>query len=101
MNQQAIIQSILRGYLISGQSYPQPLPEVLQSWYCYTCDGGHSIVCAVKQMYQPGVGPEAFLVPVPVKTVLRGYAEQDGYIIVDLPYDKQVGLITPQGDDEF
>ena len=101
MNQHAIIKRILNGYLVAGTSYPQPLPQPLAAWYCYTSDGGHSIACAIKSRYTPGADPETFLVPVPVKTVLRGYTEDDGYILVDVPYDRKYGLITPRGDDEY
>src|SRR5947199_9868467 len=101
MNPQQIIQEQLGDYLVPGKTYPQPLLAALQAWYCYTRDGGHSIMCAVKSLYEPGTDPENFLVPVPIKSVLRGYQEQDGYIVVDLPYHRQFGLVTPAGDDEF
>jgi hypothetical protein len=101
MNAREIIHQILDAYLVAGKTYPRPLPKELQEWYCYTVDGGHSIVCAIKRLYQPNATPDTFLVPVPVKSVLRGYTEQDGYILVDLPYDSQIGLMTPGEDDEY
>lgn len=101
MNPQDIIQRILSDYLVAGKAYPRPLPTELQPWYCYTSDGGHSIVAAIKSLYALEKPPESFLVPVPVKTVLRGYEPDHGYIVVNLPYDGQVGLVTPRGDDEY
>ncbi len=101
MNPQHIIQEQMGPYLVHGKAYPRPLPAALQEWYCYTVDGGHSIMCAIKSLYEPGGDPERFLVPVPVKSVLRGYAQQDGYVVADLSYDSRVGLVTPAEDDEF
>jgi hypothetical protein len=101
MDAKRIVQQMLEGYLVAGKSYPQPLPPALQAWYCYTSDGGHSILCAIASRYRKGTDSSGFLVPAPVKSVLRGYTEQDGYIVVDLPYDSQVGLVTPGEDDEY
>ena len=86
----------------SGKSYPRQLPGELQAWYCYPLDCGHSIVVALKQCYTPGGDPRQFLVPAPVKAVLRaGYEQRDGYILVDLPYDNEIGLTTQPGDEEY
>jgi hypothetical protein len=101
MNPRQIIQKVLGKYLVLGKSYPKPLPKELQDWYCYTSDGGHSIVCVLKQHYRPGADLIEKLVPVPVKSVLRGYEQKGGYIVVDLPYSSEIGLMVPPGDDEF
>lgn len=101
MDTQQLIRRILKSYLDESKSYYQPLPPELAKWYCYTTDGGHSILVAVKSLYDPTKGPESFLVPAPVKTVLRGYTRDREYIIVNLPYSHEVGLIVPAGDDEF
>lgn len=69
--------------------------------YAYCSDGGHSIVCCLKQDFQTGIDLTDFLLPVPVKSVLRGYQNLDGYIVVDLPYSTEIGLITSPEDDEF
>lgn len=102
---QKSIQEALGGYLVGGKSYPRPLPQSLQSWYCYTGDGGHCIVCVLTchyQQYQKHDDFTDYLIPVPVKTVLRqGYQEINGYIVVDLPYDQDTGLVFPDGDDEW
>lgn len=100
-NPSETIERFLGPYLVQGKRYPTTLPEELSSWYCYTSDGGHSVVIAVKSKYHRKSTPDEFLVPAPVKTVLRGYEQRDGYILVDLPYDTVLGLVVPEGDDEF
>lgn len=102
MNQQQIIEQMLAPSLVRGKTYLSPLPDALRAWYCYTSDGGHSLLCAVKSLYTPGGDPNDFLVPMPVKSVLRaGHTEQEGYIVVDIPYNSLIGLITPREDDEY
>jgi len=101
VNPQDTIGRILKGYLVPGKTYPHPLPPELRQWYCYTIDGGHSIMIAVKTHYSPDKGVDEFLVPAPVKTVLRGYERKDGYILVDLPYSAKIGLVVPECDEEF
>lgn len=101
MDKQNVIEIILWPYLVEGKEYHSPLPAELQEWYCYTCDGGHSIVCALAKDYQPGVDMTNYLVPVPVRTVLRGYEVRGDYIVVDLPYSEEIGLIAPPEDGEF
>lgn len=81
--------------------YPQALPVELREKYIYTPDGGHSIQCVLKQHFAAGRDMSDFLVPVPVKAVLRGYEIIDGYAVVDLPYDTMLGLIVPEEDTEF
>lgn len=91
----------LEGRLVAGKQYPAPLPADVLPWYAYTRDGGHSIVCALAQHYQPDTDLTDELVPVPVKTVLRGYTVRGGYVVVDAAYRPDVGLVTPPEDDEF
>jgi hypothetical protein len=100
---QQIIKTVLAGWLITGKRYPSSLPEELDPWYCYTVDGGHSILCLLKNetdfsdksnLYQHSL-------PVPVKAVLHGYEIKDGWIVVDLPYSSEIGLMIDAGDDEY
>jgi len=101
MNPKEVIGS-LRLQQASGKSYPGQLPDELQARYCYPIDCGHSIVVALKQFYPPGSDTGQVLVPAPVKAVLRvGYEQRDGYILVDLHYDNEIGLITQPGDEEY
>jgi hypothetical protein len=85
--------------------YHTKLPPELEAFYTYTPDGGHSIECLLAEQ-----SAEAFtthsvrdhLVPCPVKAVLRvGYRVQRGYVVVDLPYDPDLGLLTEPEDDEY
>jgi hypothetical protein len=98
----ALINRLLGSYLVRGKTYPKPLPSELQEWYCYTSDGGHSVMAAIKSLHSENGSPEEFLVPVPVKAVERvGYAVDHGYVVVDLPYSREIGLVTKADDDEF
>lgn len=88
--------------IVPGKGYPRPLPADLAPWHVYTADGGHSIAVALAAFYQPGGDPAEFLVPAPVKAVLKaGWTARDGWIVCDLPYDPAVGLATDPGDDEY
>lgn len=99
---ESIIRTALGPWYVPGKQYHSSLPPELATWYCYPSDSGHSILCVLKQHYRPGEDNTGYLVPVPVKTVLRtGYAVDNGYIVVDLPYDPKLGLVTPHEDDEF
>ena len=100
MNKELIITQ-MRLPLDKTKSYPQQLPPELGSWYCYPTDAGHSIVCVLKEHYRPDTDLTGYLIPVPVKSVKRGYTVQGEYVVVDLPYDSNVGLQTPPEDDEF
>lgn len=88
-------------FYVPGKRYHSALPPELERWYAYCSDGGHCVVCVLKQDYQPGVDLTDYLVPVPVKTVLRGYSVQEGYVVVDVGYDPRLGLLAPAGDDQF
>lgn len=107
VNAHHIIHDTLAAYLVPNKRYPQPLPPPLARWYCYTTDGGHCIVVVLKSAWDTHRGDGTpitdYLVPAPVKTVLRtGYTETpDGFLICDLPYDDDLGLITQEGDDEY
>jgi len=107
MNQQereAIIRFCLVECLDPDKRYPTPLPEEVAGWYCFTVDGGHSILVAIKDLFR-GADPtetQRFLVPVPVKTALRSYTiTPEGYVLCDLPHFSSFGAIIPFGDREF
>lgn len=89
--------------LVAGKGYPGPLPGALSRWYCYTLDGGHSIAVVTEQHFEPGVDAARYLVPAPVKTVLReGWrTSPEGLVVADIPYSPGIGLRTERGDDEF
>lgn len=101
-NEELIRKARLSGYVVRGMSYPSPLPPELQEAYCYTSDGGHSIIVVLENEYHDGQRVEDNLVPAPVKTVLRrGYKIKDGYVWCNIPYSEELGLLTEEDDDEF
>lgn len=106
MNYQAIIKEILGDYLVPQQSYYVNLPDVLQKWYCYTKDSGHSILCVLKQYYRPQWKIENFkdnLIPCSVKTVLKNsFEEINNFIVLSgVHYDENIGLIEIEDNYEF
>lgn len=83
------------------RAYSRPLPEDLRLWHHYTLDGGHSILVALKDHYQPGADPRGYMVSAPVKAVLRGWSvTEEGYVLCDLPYSPDTGLVTDPADAE-
>lgn len=102
----SIIQQVVGASLVPGKVYPGALPADIAPWICYTVDGGYSLLVVVKRLLgqaQPANRIEDYFVPAPVRTVLRvGYVLTDeGYPISDLEYDDDLGLIVPEGDDEY
>ncbi len=92
----------LERYVVPGRQYPKPLPPELEAAYCYTVDGGHSVIVVLENEYVEGTPVEGGLVPAPVKSVLRaGYTVRDGLVWCRLPYSSEVGLLTPPEDDEY
>lgn len=92
----------LSAFVVRGKRYHSPLPFELEESYCYTADGGHSIIVALENEYREGEPIENVLVPAPVKTIIRhGYKVKDGYVWSNIPYSKETGLITEAGDDEY
>ncbi|MCU0631850.1 MAG: hypothetical protein MUC66_02605 [Methanolinea sp.] len=92
----------LEGWVLPGRQYPRPLPEGLRDFYCYTRDGGHSLLVVLENEYRHGEPLERFLVPAPARMVLtHGYRIKDGYLWSDLPYAKDIGLKVKDEDIEF
>lgn len=102
VNPSLSIARALGPYLDPYRAYPTPLPDDIGQWHCYTRDGGHSIVVVLARDYRDEGDLTGSLVPAPVKSVLRaGYELRRGYVVVDLPYDPDLGLVTPAEEDEF
>lgn len=106
MNPRQIITESLGAYLTQPQpAYPRPLPADIAPWYCYTGDGGHSVLGLLAEQVELWTdNPLDYLVPIPVKSVLRGYRVEHGYIVStspDVGYDRNRGLLTPREDDEY
>lgn len=98
-----IITQTLGPYQGPNRPYPRQLPRELEMWRCYTPDGGHSIQVVLKSALDEGNTALGSMVPAPIKTVERhGWTvTPEGYLLCDLPYNKQLGLIVEPGDDEF
>lgn len=64
----------LERFTIPGKRYPTKLPPALEANYCYTVDGGHSILVVLANEYRAGKPVADYLTPAAVRTVLRrGY----------------------------
>ncbi len=105
MTPQQTIEYIFAGtsFLVRGKAYHSQLPPDLAPWYCYTSDGGHSILALLEGHFGEGEDLTQSLSPVPAKTVLRGNRIHNGYIMATtrFEYSDEVGLITDPNDDEF
>lgn len=104
-----IVRRVCGEFYVPGKSYHSPLPQELQNWYAYCSDGGHCIVCCLEQdAWQVESDLTNYLLPVPVKTVLRKYETLQNYlvndlcyIVVNIPYSSEIGLTTPPEDEEL
>ena len=102
MGNRETIQKVLGEFDGGQRSYHSELPPQLEAWHCYTTDGGHSVLVIFPSDFREAGDLTNNLCPAPVKAVLRARFEaRRGYIVCDLPYSKEYGLITEPGDDEF
>ena len=92
----------LEGFVLPGRNYHSPLPAELLPFYCYTKNGGHSVIVILENEVRPGQDPVRFAVPAPVKSVLRaGWHMHDGWPWCTLPYNPEIGLKDAEQDAEF
>ena len=92
----------LGAWVLPGRTYPLPLPRELEPYYCYTRDGGHSILVVIETEYQEGEDPVRFIIPAPVRTVLRaGFRIRDGLAWAGIPYDSENGIAVDEQDVEY
>ena len=101
MNPSELINKHFGRVVTPWMHYHSPLPSELEAWYCYTEDGGHSIICGLTHCFEPGTDPGRWLAPVPVKTVLREHEIRNGFVFSDVRYEKEMGVIPPEGDYEY
>jgi hypothetical protein len=103
MNKSEIIEKFFKGtsFLVRGKKYPAPLPAELADWYCYTSDGGHSILVLIEGEFDEEKPVWQELCPAPVKAVLRDYRAVGEFIAAKLKYDSEIGLISDWQDEEF
>lgn len=88
-----------------GAAYPAPLDPELAAWYLYPVDSGHSVLVAVAALVPQGQEDgdvSDYLVPAPVRMVQRvGWRRNsEGFLISQVPYDHDLGLVSEPGDDE-
>jgi hypothetical protein len=103
MNPAEIIETYFSGRdFKSGKKYHSELPDVLSPWYCYTIDGGHSILTLIEEHFSEA-DPELFdrLIPCPVKAALRKYSMFKGYPVVPIKYNSMMGLQPESEDYEY
>lgn len=90
-------------HMVQIKLYPKRLPDELIPYHAYLIDSGHSILCVLESMWAEAKSdPDMYEVAVPVKYVIeKGYRIEEGYVIVDAPYDKMVGLDIKGNYEEF
>lgn len=103
MNRTEIIREVgLEHWVLPDRTYPSPLPDDLLPYYCYTRDGGHSLLVVIENEYRKGESPVRFIIPAPVKMVLKaGYRLHNGLVWATLPYDRDDGLRVDFTDVEY
>lgn len=101
MNPPELVKLICGEFYVPGKRYPGNLPANVEKWYAYCSDGGHCLVCVLAQDYKEGADLKNYLVPVPVKTVMRSHEVKGGYVVVNVPYSEEIGLMAPPEDEEF
>ena len=103
MNRTDIIREAgLEPWVLPGRTYPHSLPDDLAPYYCYTRDGGHSILVVVENEYRPGDSPVRFIIPAPVKMVMKSrYHLKDGFVWAVLPYNRDDGIRVDNDDVEY
>lgn len=78
------------------------LPKELEPFYIYYQDCGKCILSILECHFNEAVESGKFkdyLVGVPCSYVLRkGYRLYNGYVIVDAPYSKELGLLVDEED---
>jgi hypothetical protein len=96
------IRRVLGEFYGGEVPYHSSLLNELASWHCYATDSGHNILIILPMDYDDTSDLTGKLCPAPVKAVLRtGYQIRRGYVVCDLPYSPDVGLLTDPADDEW
>jgi len=104
MSKDKIIQKLLAENINTGVKYHTTLPEEIQQWYVYTAKNGHRILCVLKNDTAGEMSEAQYeekLISAPVKTVLRGYSIEKGFVVIDGEYDAGKGFPTEDDDREL
>lgn len=86
MPKEEIINKLIEENIDVSVKYHTPLPGDIAQWYVYTLNSGHRILCVLNKDLDDnmtGIDYEDRLVSLPVKTVLRGYAVKNGFVVID------------------
>ncbi len=104
MSEEQIVKKLLEENVETGIKYHSPLPVDISPWYVYTRNSGHRVLCVLRKNISGNMTEADYrnmLVSAPVKTVLRGYTIQDGFVIIDSGYHTDTGFNTELEDREF
>jgi hypothetical protein len=104
MSEEQIVKKLLEENVETGIKYHSPLPADISPWYVYTRSSGHRVLCVLRKNISGDMTESDYrqmLVSAPVRTVLRGYAIQDGFVVIDSGYDDETGFTAEQEDREF
>jgi len=98
---------LTREIAVIDSRYHNDLPALLEPWYVYPTDAGHSIFCLLAEMEEDAFSSgetHRHTIPIPVKAVLQNYEIREGFIIAlsgELSYDEFSGLQCPSVYEEF
>jgi len=92
----------IENMVVPNKSYPN-MPIELQPFHYYFKDSGHVIMCVPNQFKNQANGNfDDYEVGVPVKYVLsHTYKIENGYIFIDVLYNKDLGIVVDEKYDEF
>ncbi|WP_433513905.1 hypothetical protein ACQP2T_61875 [Nonomuraea sp. CA-143628] len=100
MNPEAILDRCFGSIVTYSYPYWRDLPEELARWHLHTVDGGHCLAVAARSKFEGSDDPSEILVPIPVRSVERiGYEIRNGYIVCDLEYHPELGVVGDFGQD--
>lgn len=89
---------------VRKDNYPG-LPEALEEYNYWIADAGRCIMAiptALMEEAHANGDLDMFEVPMPVKYVLaKGWTIAYGHVIVEAEYDNTLGLIVPEGYEEW
>lgn len=87
-------------HMVQKRTYPGKLPDELKPYHYYLLDAGHVIMCVLEcHLEEAKEDMDNYELGVPPKYVMeKGYRFIDGYVIVDAPYNMEIGLDV---EDEY
>ena len=87
------------------REYISRLPRELKVFYKYFMDSGHCLMCIPKQFVNDALSsdtPYSYVAPIPVKYVIeKGYKIINGYITIEVQYDKMLGVVVDEAYYEY